>query len=128
MGLDRKFLVWALCYAIAGMGLGIFMAATDNHAQHVTHAHVLLAGFIVSFVYAAIHKLWLDGKAGGLAVAQFVLHQAGVIVMITGLFLLFGGFVPPPQLEPFLIGSSFAVLLGALMMLLLVIKAGRTST
>ena len=127
MNLDRKFLVWALCYAIVGMSLGIYMAASENHAQHVTHAHVLLAGFVVSFVYATIHRLWLGGKAGGLATVQFVLHQAGVIVMITGLFLLFGGFVPPPQLEPFLIASSHAVLLGALLMFYMVIKAGRTS-
>jgi hypothetical protein len=126
MNLDRKFLVCALFYAILGMSLGIFMAASNDHGQHVTHAHVLLAGFVVSFIYATIHKLWLGAKAGGLATAQFVLHQAGVIVMITGLFLLFGSVFPPPQLEPFLIASSCAVWLGALLMFYLVIRAGRT--
>lgn len=128
MNLDRKFLVWALCYAVAGMSLGIFMAASNDHAQHVTHAHLLLAGFVVSFVYSTIHRLWLGAKAGGLATAQFVLHQAGVIVMIIGLFLLFGGFFPPPQLEPFLIAASFAVLLGALLMLYMVIRANKAGT
>lgn len=128
MNLDRKFLVCALFYAILGMSLGIFMAASNDHGQHVTHAHVLLAGFVVSFIYATIHKLWLGARAGGLATAQFVLHQAGVIVMITGLFLLFGGFFPPPQLEPFLIAASFAVLLGALLMLHMVIRANKAGT
>jgi len=125
MNLDRKFLMCGLFYAILGMSLGIFMAASNDHSQHVTHAHVLLAGFVVSFIYATIHKLWLGAKAGNLATAQFVLHQAGIVVMITGLFLLFGGVLPPPQLEPFLIASSCAVWLGALLMFYLVIRAGR---
>ena len=59
IGLDRKYLVFALVYAILGMSLGIFMAASHNHGQFVTHAHLLLIGFVVSLIYGVIHKLWL---------------------------------------------------------------------
>ena len=59
IGLDRKYLVFVLVYAILGMSLGIFMAASHNHGQFVTHAHLLLIGFVVSLIYGVIHKLWL---------------------------------------------------------------------
>ena len=43
MGLDRKYLVWALGYAVVGMGVGIYMAASKNHAEYVAHAPVDVA-------------------------------------------------------------------------------------
>lgn len=64
MALDRRFLLCGFAYAIAGMGLGIYMAASHNHALFVAHAHMLLLGFVVSFIYALIHKLWLVGAGG----------------------------------------------------------------
>jgi hypothetical protein len=129
MSLDRKYLIWALSYAVAGMGLGIFMAASHNHAQTDTHSHILLAGFVVSLIYGVIHKLWLvDGKITSLAKVQFVVHQAGAIVLSVGLLLLYGDVFPAAQLDPILAISSIAVLLGALLMLIMVFKANRSMT
>lgn len=123
MSFDRKYLVWGLLYAVAGMALGVVMGATHDHGQHVTHAHILLVGFVVSLIYAVIHKLWLAGPAPRHAQAQFVVHQAGALTMFVGLLLLFGGLVPPEQLDPILALASVTVLLGALMMLLMVVRA-----
>ena len=123
MGHSKRYVVSALSYALAGMGLGIYMAASQQHGQHVTHAHVLLVGFITSMVYGLIHRLWLDGTHPRLAWVQFAAHQAGVLAMCTGLFLLYGGLVLPPQLEPVLGAASIAVLLGAAMMLYLVVRS-----
>jgi len=123
MTFDRKYLTWALAYAIAGMSLGIFMAISHNHAQHPTHAHINLVGFVASFVYGVIHKLWLSGGTPRFAKAQFIVHQTGALVMFAGLFMLFGNIVPEPQLEPMLAFGSIAVLLGALLMLFMVFKA-----
>ena len=113
MGFDKKHVRFAMGYALAGMGLGIYMAASHNHGQHVTHAHILLVGFITSLVYGVVYKLWLQAAAPGLAWVQLLAHQAGVLAMCSGLFLLYGGFVPPSVLEPVLGFSSAAVLLGA---------------
>lgn len=123
MSYDRKFLVWALCYALAGMGLGIYMAASDNHGQLVAHAHLLLLGFVASLIYAVIHRLWLPSPSRALAATQFVLHQLGVIVMVAGLLLLYGGVEPEAKLNPFLGASSIAVVLGVVLMLIMVLKA-----
>lgn len=122
MSLDRKYLVWALAYVALGMGLGIYMAASHDHGQHITHAHILLVGFVVSFIYAAIHKLWLGETATRLARAQLVVHQVGALMMFSGLFLLYGGFVPEEQIEIVLAPSTIVVFGAALMMIFMVLR------
>ena len=122
MGLDRKYLVWALAYVAAGMALGIYMAASHNHAQHVTHAHILLVGFVVSFIYAVIHKLWLGEQTSLLARVQLVVHQAGALTMFSGLFLLYGGIVAEAHIEPVLAPSTIVVFIAALLMIVMVLR------
>jgi len=121
--MDRKFIITALCYAIAGMVLGIFMAATRNHGELVTHAHAMLAGFVVSFMYGLCHKLWLHNNTSLLAQAQFYLHQVGVLGMVIGLFLLYGNLIAIDKIDPVLALSSLAVLIAMLLMLILILKA-----
>lgn len=122
MEFDRKYLVWALAYVAAGMALGIYMAASNNHAQRVTHAHILLVGFVVSFIYAVIHKLWLGEQKPRLARVQLIVHQAGALTMFTGLFLLYGGIVPAEQIEAVLAPSTIVVFIAALLMIVMVLK------
>jgi len=122
MGYDRKFLIWALCYAVAGMVLGIMMAESQNHTQHVTHAHIMLIGFVVSLSYGLIHKLWLGGNAGKLATVQYVVHHAGALTIFPGLYLLYGGIVPEPKIGPLLGVASTTVLVGMVLMLVMVLK------
>ncbi len=122
MNYDRKYLVWALSYAVAGMSLGIYMAASNDHGQHVTHAHILLVGFVVSLIYGVIHKLWLDERLPAFARIQFIVHHVGAVTMFVGLLLLYGGIVPAEQIEPVLAVASITVLVGVMLMLFLVLK------
>ena len=124
MNFDRKYLVWSLSFAALGMGLGIFMAASHNHSELTTHAHILLIGFVVSFIYGMIHKLWLTNPNRAVANLQFILHQAAVITISVGLFLLYGAFVPEDKLEPILASAAIGVLLAMLLMLYMVIRSG----
>src|SRR5215472_16054293 len=124
MGFDKKYLIWALTYAVAGMSLGLFMAASGNHGEMVAHAHILMLGFAVSFFYAIIHRLWLSQLGRTVAWVQFVLHQAATLIASLGLLLLYGGFVGESTIGPITgIGAS-GVLAGMLLMLFMVIKAG----
>lgn len=125
MNLDRRFLIWALGYAAVGISLGIYMAASQNHGELVTHAHILLIGFVLSLVYGIIHKLWLDKPNRAVANTQFVLHQAAAVTVSVGLFLLYGGIVAEPTLGPFLGAASAGVLVGVLLMLYMVLRSGR---
>jgi hypothetical protein len=124
LNLDKRYLIWALSYAIVGLALGIYMGASQNHGELVTHAHILLIGFVVSFIYAIIHKLWLMKPSRGIANIQFVLHQAAAAALSLGLFLLYGNMVPQSVLAPILGVTSAGVLLGMLLMLYMVIRFG----
>jgi len=125
MNLDKRYLIWALSYAAVGLSLGIYMAATQNHGELVTHAHILLIGFVLSFVYGIIHKLWLEKPNRTVANIQFVVHQAAAVTVSVGLFLLYGNVVPEPTLGPILGIASASVLLGMLLMLYMVMRFGR---
>lgn len=95
------------------------MAASENHSQKATHAHILLAGFVVSFIYGLCHKLWLRDANDLLVKLQYYLHQLGIFLMSLGLFLLYGGFAKLESVDPILAISSIGVLGGMILMLLL---------
>jgi hypothetical protein len=107
------------------MSLGLYMAASQNHGELVTHAHILLVGFVLSLIYGIIHKLWLDKPNLAVANFQFALHQAAAAAVSVGLFLLYGGIVPESTLGPILGIASAGVLLGTLLMLYMVMRVGR---
>lgn len=121
MKFDRKFLLCALAYAVFGMCVGIYMAASKNHGEFVAHAHILLVGFVVSFVYSLIHKLWINAGNQGIASVQFYLHQLSALTMSIGLLLFYGGMFQE-ALDPILGVSAFGALIGALLMAYMVIR------
>ena len=123
--MDRKFVLSAFGYGILGLVLGIYMAATKNHIQVVTHAHIMLVGFVVSFIYGTCHKLWLQDSVSKLTSIQFYCHQIGAIGLSVCLFLMFKGGIPPVILGPLLAVSSILVLAGLIMMKIMFIKAGK---
>lgn len=124
MNLDRSYLVWGLSYAAVGIVLGIYMAASHNHGELVTHAHILLVGFVLSLVYGLVHRLWLTRPNRRVATIQFVVHQAAALTLSVGLFLLYGNLLPADKLDPILGAGSVAVLLALLLMLYMVVSAG----
>jgi len=97
------------------------MAASKSHSEFIAHAHILLVGFVVSFIYSLIHRLWIEAEAVAMARFQFYLHQLSALVMSVGLLLFYGGLFQA-ALDPILAASAFGVLVSALIMLYLVIK------
>lgn len=78
-------------------------------------------GFLFSLAYAIVHKLWLT-HAGAIATLQFCLHQLGAIVLVGGLFMLYGRIVPEPTVGPVLGIASIVVFSAVLLMLNMLIK------
>lgn len=123
--MDRKFILTAFGYAILGLALGIYMAASKNHGQFVTHAHVMLVGFVLSFIYGLCHKLWLDNSTSKLAIIQFYVHQFGSLVLLLGLFLQYGQFVDLETIDPVLALASVTVFVGLILMKIEFIRCTR---
>jgi len=125
--MDKKYILSAFGYAIVGLVLGIYMAASKDHTQLATHAHIMLLGFVVSFVYALCHKLWLNNDSSTLSKIQYNLHQIGTIGLVVGLFLLYSGKFPADALEPVLAGSSIIVLISLVIVKWMFIKCFKNS-
>ncbi|QYJ80094.1 TonB-dependent receptor [Shewanella acanthi] len=123
--MDRKFVLSAFSYGILGLMLGIYMAASKNHGQLVTHAHIMLIGFVLSFIYGLCHRLWLNNSHSKLAVIQFYLHQIGSVIVFVGLFLLYGQFIALETIDPILAGGSIIVFIGIVLMMVEFIRTGR---
>ncbi len=128
MTFDRKYVLCAFAWAIVGMGLGLYMGISMNHSQLVTHAHILMVGFVMSFIYAVTHRLFLAGARRWLAWLQFCLHQLSAIVMLGGLFLMFGGVMAEPRIAPVVGIGAIGVLLALLLMAGMVLVTPRRAT
>ena len=125
--MDRKFILTSLGYAIVGLALGIFMAASKDHGQLVTHAHIMLIGLVVSFIYGLCHKLWLNNTTSKLAMTQYYIHQVGTFIIVLGLFLYYGKFVTLEKIDPVLAISSITVFIGMVLMKVLFIKSTKNT-
>ena len=121
--MDRRFVITAFAYAILGLMLGLYMAGSHDHGQMVTHAHIMMIGFLVSFSYGLCHKLWLNAPNPMLSKLQFYVHQVGTLGVVTGLFLLYGNRIAIERVDPFLALASFLVFFGVVLMTVLIIKS-----
>ena len=111
MGKPRHFFLAAATYAILGMLLGIHMAASQNHAQLVTHAHLLLIGWVTMFLYGAYLRLY-PTAVGKLASVLWWIANVGTVMAVTGLYLVYGGNLaagdPPAGLGAVLVLAGMA--------------------
>ncbi|EBX4816861.1 hypothetical protein BZU93_28210 [Salmonella enterica subsp. enterica] len=102
-GISRNFFVLALLYALAGMALGLFMAISQDHSEMPTHAHIMVAGWLMSSVFAFFYHLFPGVAQTRLATVHFWLTAASGVTLVTGLFFLLGGH---EAIEPLVAAAS----------------------
>jgi hypothetical protein len=90
-GVARNFFTLALLYAIGGMALGLHMSISQDHSQMPTHAHALVAGWLMSAVFAFYYHLVPAAARILLAAFHFWLTAVSGITLIVGLYFLLGG-------------------------------------
>lgn len=88
MGL--KFIRIAVLYAFLGIGLGIFMAASHTFSQHSTHAHINLLGWVSMAIFGITYQVFPELARHSLARVHFWLHNTGLPLTISGVFLIYG--------------------------------------
>jgi hypothetical protein len=90
-GVARHFFTLAIAYALFGMALGLHMSISQDHSQMPTHAHILVAGWLMSAVFAFFYHLFPTARDSLPARIHFWLTAVSGIVLLVGLFLLLGG-------------------------------------
>ncbi len=96
-GISGWFFKSAVIYVIVGMALGIHMAASHNHAQHATHAHINLIGWVTFAIYGLYYDRFKEAARGLLAKIHFWGSQVGFITTIIGIWLIYSG---KPEADP----------------------------
>lgn len=90
-GIARSFFTLAIAYALCGIALGLYMSISDNHIQMPTHAHIMVAGWLMSSVIAFFYHLVPAAAASRLAKPHFWLATVSGIALLVGLFFLING-------------------------------------
>ena len=108
----RNFFTLAIIFALCGMALGIHMGMSGDHGQAPTHAHIMLAGWVTSAIFAFFYHLFPSAGDRTLATVHFWLTTVSVIGLVVSLYFLMAG---NESMEPALGIASIGFLLGMLL-------------
>lgn len=90
-GLPAAFFASAILYAVLGLVLGNVMAASGDHSQMVTHAHVMLIGWVSFAIFGLFYHLFAERSVTLLARVHAWLAQVSFIALVVGLFAIYAG-------------------------------------
>jgi len=119
-GVARNFFTLAIIYSLLGMALGIHMAISQDHAQMPTHAHTMVAGWLMSAVFAFFYHLFPAVAQKRLATVHFWLTAVSGTGLLIGLYVLLAG---NPAIEPVLGISSMGFYAGMLLFAFIALPA-----
>lgn len=110
-GASRLFFMLALAYAVSGMLLGIYMASSHDHTEMPTHAHTMVAGWVMSAIFAFFYHLFPAIGASRRALVHFWVQAVSGVVLVVSLFFLLNG---NEGIEPVTAVASIGFLIGML--------------
>jgi hypothetical protein len=125
MNVSRGFLVIGPIYLAIGILIGAYMGATNDHALQPVHAHLNLLGFTLMMVFGLAYHLLPEAGGSGLARVHFWLHQAGTLVLMVMITLLFSGKIGETAMAPLAPIAELAVLVGVLIFALAMFRHAR---
>jgi cbb3-type cytochrome oxidase subunit 1 len=105
VSIARMFFASALIYGILGMLLGLHMAASHDHGQMPTHAHLLVIGWVSFAIFGLFYHLFGDTVSKALSTIHLWLAELSFIGIVTGLLLYYSG---RTEFEPVAAISSLA--------------------
>lgn len=111
-GVARNFFILGIAMAIAGMMLGLSMAMSHNHVQMPVHAHIMVAGWLMSAVFGFFYHLFPAARQNKLATIHFWIHAVSIVVLVISLYFVLAG---NPGVEPVTAISSIVFFLGMLL-------------
>jgi hypothetical protein len=111
-GVARNFFTLAIIYALCGMALGLDMSITQDHSQMPVHAHTMVAGWLMSAVFAYFYHLFPAAGEKALAKVHFWLTAVSGIGLLISLYFLLAG---NPAMETVTAISSIGFYVGFLL-------------
>lgn len=116
----RRWLVAALLYFLVGVGIGVYMGASSDHALFTIHSHVSLLGWTSMGLTGLIYRAMPAAAKHRLAAWHFVLYQIAVPVMLLAVTALALGH---KAAEPAAGVASVAILVSVVMFCWVILSA-----
>jgi hypothetical protein len=110
----------SLLWMLAGLALGLGMAATGDFALRSVHAHVQLLGWVTLCLTGLIYAVLPRAAEGALALWHVALHNLGLPVMVAALAAYHSGV---PAAEPLIALGSVTAFAGLVAFALAVRRA-----
>lgn len=104
--MSNRFLRLAVVFFIAGVALGIVMAASNDHTLRPVHAHLNLLGWVSMALFGLFYRAFPAAAETTLAKAHFWIYVPALFVQMTTLTMYIGG---NKAIEPVLALASVVV-------------------
>ncbi len=124
--LDTLFLRISVVYIMAGLLMGIGMAASGDHGLMPAHAHINLVGWVAMTIYGLVYRVYPDAARSPLARWHFWLANAGALLLVVGVTGILA--VSPERFEIFATVGAILFALGMLLFAIIVYTRGAPST
>ncbi|GLQ52798.1 hypothetical protein [Devosia nitrariae] len=85
------FFKTAIVFLVIGIGIGLMMAISQNHAVMGAHAHINLLGWVTSALFGGYYALNPAKAEGRLPMTHYAVYTIGVVVMTASLYMLLSG-------------------------------------
>jgi cbb3-type cytochrome oxidase subunit 1 len=109
--LDRAFIIIAICYAIVGQALGIYMGIGQQFQHAHLHAHINLVGWASLALAGLIYRSYPRLAERAIARWHFWIANLGALLLTIGLFILDSTGVQQPVILGSLLTLAGTVLL-----------------
>ncbi|HJV41540.1 hypothetical protein [Caulobacter sp.] len=111
----QAFFASAAFYAMIGVGWGLAMGITKNHATYSAHAHLNLLGWLSQAMMGTFYATVGQGVSNKVKATNFALTNLGVLLMIPGVGMYLGQAAPPAVFGPMITAGSLLVAAGFLL-------------
>jgi hypothetical protein len=91
MSIAKGFFISAISYGLLGMLLGLEMAISNNHGQMVTHAHIMVIGWLSFSLFGFYYLQFGKAVSRLLSLFHFWMAEGALIGLVIGLWLVYSG-------------------------------------
>jgi hypothetical protein len=91
MSIAKGFFISAIIYGLLGMLLGLEMAISNNHGQMVTHAHIMVIGWVSFSLFGFYYFQFGKAVSRMLTLFHFWMAEGALIGLVIGLWLVYSG-------------------------------------
>ena len=113
----------AVVLAVAGILMGIAMAASHDHSVMPAHAHLNLLGWVSLFLFGIYYKFTPILDRGRLALAQVAVWIVGTVILTLGVAALYLGRAAG---EPVAVAGALLLLADMVLFAVMVFRPARS--